>query len=112
MRKRGLLIVFGSAAVFGLALFLFSSQLDPEWKETKTITLKPRESFTLSLPECGLMTTDDVLDQPDSKKSGHWALVFGVPAGEDSDKYLVGTVLSNPIQYRNELKNKSQKPIK
>ena len=57
----------------------------------------------------GLTTTDDVFERQDSKKCGRWALVFGVPAGDDCDKYLVGTVLSNPIQYRNEMKDNSQK---
>jgi len=89
--------------------YIFHSQLDPEWKKTKTITLKPGESFTISLPESGLTTTDDVFERQDSKKCGRWALVFGVPPGEDPDKYLVGTVLSNPIQFRNEMKDKSQK---
>jgi hypothetical protein len=89
--------------------FIFNSDLDPEWKKSKNISLKPGESFKVSLPRSGLETADDLFDGHQSKEHGRWALVFGVPDGEDSDKYLVGTVLSNPIEYRNELKDKSQK---
>jgi hypothetical protein len=86
--------------------FLFNAELAPEWKQHKTITLKPGESFTLSLAKDGRLTQNDLFARQESDR---WALVFGAPDGEDPDKYLVGTVLSNPIEYRNEIPTKSEK---
>ena len=82
--------------------FIFNSDLDPEWKKSKNLTLKPGESLTISLPEGGLLTSDDLFARQKSKKCDRWALVFGVPDGEDSDKYLVrnGAVKPDRIPQR------------
>jgi hypothetical protein len=89
--------------------YIFTSQLEPQWKENKTITLKPGETYTISLPEGLHETRYDPFGVKNPDQNGRWALVFGVPDGEDPDKYLVGTVLSNPIQWRNEIKDKESK---
>jgi hypothetical protein len=79
----------------GSTQFYFTNDLKPEWKQEKTITLKPDETYTLSHRFVLGMQKKKV----DGMEDGRWALVFGVPDGEDPDEYLVGTVLTNLIRW-------------
>ena len=90
----------------------FKHSLDSEWKQSKDIVLKKGESFTLAIRRKGMSSqfeTPDLFEGKDSRDCGRWALVFGVPEGEDPDKYLVGTVLTNPIHWQNEIPKKDSK---
>jgi hypothetical protein len=44
----------------------------------------------------------------DSISVSRWALVFGVPDGEDPDKYVVGTVLTKTIHWQIEKDSKTE----
>jgi hypothetical protein len=78
--------------------FIFSKDLKAVWKETRTINLKPGESFLISHEIEGFSDRKQFGSKTHTSAS-RWQLVFGVPDGEDPDKYVVGTVLTNPIHW-------------
>jgi len=74
--------------------------LEPEWKQNKIIVLRPGETFTISMPNKGRIFGHDLFAGKDSFDYGRWALVFGVPDGEDPNKYVVGTVLTKTVRWQ------------
>lgn len=83
------------------AEFIYSAKLEPEFKANKTISLKPGESFSMTFAKHNCVFTDrDLLEGKESFDLGRWALVFGVPDGQNADEYLVGTILTNPIHWK------------
>jgi hypothetical protein len=86
----------------GSCEFIYSAELEPELKQSKTVTLAKGESFNISLPKRGatLFSSRDLFDGKEQFDYGCWALVFGVPQGENPDDYVVGTVLTKPIHWK------------
>jgi hypothetical protein len=81
--------------------FISAAKLDPEFKATKTISLKPGETFSFTLAkQTGSLSDRGFLEEKESFDFGRWALVFGVPDGENPDEYLTGTILTNPIHWK------------
>jgi hypothetical protein len=78
-----------------------SNNLNPPWKQNKEIVLQKGESFTIAFPEEHIeFPNRDFFGGKDNIDYGRWALVFGMPEGENPDDYLVGTVLTNPIHWQ------------
>jgi hypothetical protein len=81
--------------------FVYSKEIEPELRQQKTISLKPGESFTISLGKLTWMFSDrDLFDGKESLDRGRWALIFGVPDGENPDDYVAGTLITNPIHWK------------
>lgn len=80
--------------------YIDHANLADPWKVEQTIVLKKGEKATIVVPIRGI--TDQSIE---SLTSGYpperWALVFGAPHDEAPDRYVVGTVLTNPIQWKN-----------
>ncbi len=87
--------------------YIKHSELRPEWKQRKTIVLRKGETFTLKVLSGNCLMKCDARELERGFDRGRWALVFGVPDGEDPDLYLVGTVLTEPIHWQRAEKFKS-----
>ena len=87
--------------------FIFYKDMQSVWRQNKTITLKPGESFEISHQISGFTSNHKIFCLEDGADYCRWELVFGVPDGENPDQYIVGTVITNQIHWASE---KTKKP--
>jgi hypothetical protein len=81
--------------------FVYSKDIEPKLQQQKTITLKPGESCTIPLGRASWdLANRDLFEGKKSSDDGRWTLVFGVPAGENPDDYVVGTLVTNAVHWK------------
>jgi hypothetical protein len=79
----------------------FSIKNEPPWNQNKEIVLPKGESYEiLESKTNGTTFGYDFFQGEESRDYGRWCLVFGVPEGENPNKYIVGTVLTKPVRWK------------
>lgn len=78
--------------------YVSHAELPAEWKTPRTIVLSPGRTATITVPVSG--DSDTPLSRLTARSGDERvALAFGVPEGEDPDRYVVGTVLTEPVKW-------------
>jgi hypothetical protein len=87
-------------ACFCTTVYAELNKLDSPWDHKQDIVLPSgQSSFELVTENKNALCAEDKFKGNDCIDSGRWALVFGVPDGENPDKYIVGTVLTKPVRW-------------